>query len=362
MTDVQERYEAARAEWAGIDVSLKAAIAERDGLTDRCDACNRPFDNAEQVAEHRAALDAKIVTLQEQLADAARRGEELRAERDAKHEEEREAARLAQEQERERARIHQQYQLALASHEDAVRRNVEAQEQVAALQEAAESAAAALTAAQENEPADPILEIRSHEAVVEEVGAAVSEARVKVATLTASIAGIEASIQRTEGDLARAQEKAEEIKVTEQHVLTLDVAAKEMAAMKERLIGRIIPTLEQRASLIVAELTDGKHTEVRLTPDYEMQFISERGELRSFGNLSGGAQNIFALALRLAIAEVRAGDISFLCLDEVFESLDEDRQLNAWDAISRLIKRYEQVLLVTHVANLKERATNLILL
>jgi DNA repair exonuclease SbcCD ATPase subunit len=45
-----------------------------------------------------------------------------------------------------------------------------------------------------------------------------------------------------------------------------------------------------------------------------------------------------------------------LFLDEILESLDEDRQDLAWKVLERLTKRYQQIFVVTHVERFKDRA------
>jgi DNA repair exonuclease SbcCD ATPase subunit len=69
---------------------------------------------------------------------------------------------------------------------------------------------------------------------------------------------------------------------------------------------------------------------------------------------------VFALALRLAIADLKAGSIGVLVLDEVLDSLDAGRQEATWAALERLTNRYNQIFVITHVDSFKDRAPHTI--
>lgn len=356
--EAEEAYGQRRESWSVTDAALRAAQAERDNLTDTCAACNRPFDNAEQVAEHRLALSRSIEELSAKLASERAYGEAAKERRDDLIARRGAAALARTDNERKQAA----YDQAVAARQAAIERNEAAQAEYAALEAALVEADGNLADIDKKPAPDPTEQERTVREAVQSEQWAMHAAEAHRVGAAVSATNAQANLDRIETELNRAAQKADEIAATEHRVLTLDVAAKEMVAMKERLIGRIIPALEERASAIVADLTDGKHSELHLTPDYEIQYVTETGGLRSFANLSGGAKNVFALALRLAIAELRAGSVSFLVLDEIFASIDDERQGLAWEAIERLQKRYDQVLLITHVVALKERAANVIVL
>lgn len=150
------------------------------------------------------------------------------------------------------------------------------------------------------------------------------------------------------------------IKELETETLESAIALSQMKALKSKLIANAIPFISDSASRYISELTDGKYTELVLTDQYDIQYRNDQGELKSFANLSGGEKDVFALALRLSIAELRASNIGFLVLDEVFESLDPDRQQATWNLLESQSKIFEQVFLVTHVNSLQDRAPYLI--
>ena len=74
--------------------------------------------------------------------------------------------------------------------------------------------------------------------------------------------------------------------------------------------------------------------------------------------ISGGEEDLANLVLRLAISQMiadRSGQpFSLLVLDEVFGSLDSSRRDNVLELLHRLEDRFEQVILITHIENVRE--------
>ena len=80
--------------------------------------------------------------------------------------------------------------------------------------------------------------------------------------------------------------------------------------------------------------------------------------------LSGGEEDLLDLCLRLALSSLiteRAGHhLSFLILDEVFGSLDEGRRFNVLTLLEKLQNRFDQILLITHLEDIKDGVNNLL--
>ncbi len=151
-------------------------------------------------------------------------------------------------------------------------------------------------------------------------------------------------------------EHADRINTLERQVLVNGYVSKHMAEYKSALIANVVPSITSKASSLITEMTEGRYTEVSLTPQYDIEYRNDQGDLKSFANLSGGEKDVFALALRLAIADIKAGSVGILVLDEVLESLDTGRQEATWDALERLSNRYNQIYMITHVDAFKDRA------
>jgi exonuclease SbcC len=115
------------------------------------------------------------------------------------------------------------------------------------------------------------------------------------------------------------------------------------------------PEMSELASAFLTELTDARYDELELDDSYNLTVI-EDGVPKPV--ISGGEQDIANLCLRLAISQMiaeRAGQsFSLLILDEVFGSLDEARRQNVVQLLRGLQDRFEQVILITHIEQVRE--------
>jgi DNA repair protein SbcC/Rad50 len=115
------------------------------------------------------------------------------------------------------------------------------------------------------------------------------------------------------------------------------------------------PEVSELASGFLSDLTDGRYAELELDDQYNI-IVLEDGVPKPV--ISGGEEDLAHLVLRLAISQMiaeRAGQsFSLLILDEVFGSLDEVRRHNVVELLRRLRDRFEQVILITHIENVRE--------
>lgn len=142
------------------------------------------------------------------------------------------------------------------------------------------------------------------------------------------------------------------------HHNELDLAFTEL---RKELNERIRPELAEIASELLAELTDGRYDGLELDENYEL-VVLEHGAPRPV--ISGGEEAVANLALRLALSQMvadRAGrSFSLLILDEVFGSLDNVRRDNVLRILRSLEQRFAQILLITHVDDIREAADRVI--
>lgn len=179
----------------------------------------------------------------------------------------------------------------------------------------------------------------------------------KVAKLEGSLDLLASSIDKTREDKATAIEMAQKVGRLEKSVVEQDLAHQLMRSFKSDQITSLIPNVALRASEFVGLLTDGKYQEVVLSPSWDIQYRYEGdGELKDFAELSVGERNVFALALRLAIADQSASNVGILVLDEVLDALDQERQQNVWGVLESLLTRFQQIFVITHVADFRDRA------
>jgi len=159
-------------------------------------------------------------------------------------------------------------------------------------------------------------------------------------------------VQRREGERAARERQLAELKGRQRLHNELDRA---FSDLRGELNARMRPEIAELASGFLSDLTDGRYDELDLTEDYAVTVL-EGGVPKPV--ISGGEEDIANLVLRLAISQMiaeRAGQpLSLLVLDEIFGSLDEARRLHVVGLLRRLADRFPQVILITHIEQVRE--------
>ncbi|HVH08397.1 MAG TPA: SMC family ATPase [Gemmatimonadales bacterium] len=180
----------------------------------------------------------------------------------------------------------------------------------------------------------------------------------------AELAVVEArgALTRAEDDMREAQRRAQERAERERQIGALKARQRlhneldrAFSDLRADLNAQMRPELAELASAFLADLTDGRYAELELTEDYAITILEE-GVPKPV--ISGGEEDIANLVLRLAISQMiaeRAGQpLSLLVLDEIFGSLDEARRLHVVGLLRRLADRFPQVILITHIEQVRE--------
>src|SRR6266850_3118645 len=180
----------------------------------------------------------------------------------------------------------------------------------------------------------------------------------------AELAVVEArgELNRAEDDLAEAKRREAERAQRERQITALKARQRlhneldrAFSDLRGELNARMRPEIAELASGFLADLTDGRYDELELTEDYTLTIL-EGGVPKPV--ISGGEEDIASLVLRLAISQMiaeRAGQpLSLLVLDEIFGSLDEARRLHVVSLLRRLADRFPQVILITHIEQVRE--------
>ncbi len=158
--------------------------------------------------------------------------------------------------------------------------------------------------------------------------------------------------ERVRVDLARMQDRLGQLQREKRLHDELDRAYSDL---RTDLNFQLRPELSEIASAFLDELTDSRYTELDLDEQYNV-VVMEEGIPKPV--ISGGEEDLANLVLRLAISQMiadRAGQrFSLLILDEIFGSLDESRRANVLDLLRRLNDRFEQVILITHIEDVRE--------
>lgn len=157
---------------------------------------------------------------------------------------------------------------------------------------------------------------------------------------------------RAELELSERQKAAE---LLENDFRMHDELDRAFAEIRADLIAGMRPELAETASGLLSELTDGRYKQLEFDDDYRLLVLED--EVRK-PVLSGGEEDLCNLVLRLAISQMiaeRAGQaFSLLILDEVFGSLDENRRASVVDLLRNLNDRFEQVIVITHIGQVRE--------
>jgi len=133
-----------------------------------------------------------------------------------------------------------------------------------------------------------------------------------------------------------------------------------MSQFREHLISRIRPTLADISSKLMEEMSDGRYSMVELDEDYNLRLM-DSGSFFGIDRFSGGEKDLANLCLRLSISlSLTESDRSFIILDEVFGSQDENRKELILKAMVNLKQRFPQILLITHIEDIRDRVDALI--
>ncbi|MES2524316.1 MAG: SMC family ATPase [Gemmatimonadota bacterium] len=187
--------------------------------------------------------------------------------------------------------------------------------------------------------------------------AAVDARRAELEALSASADAARAHgelevAERSRRELARLQTRLDELELDKRMHDELDRA---FSDLRTDLNFQLRPELAEIASGFLETLTDGRYNSLEFDEDYNL-LVMEDGVPKPV--ISGGEEDLCNLVLRLAISQMiaeRAGlSFSLLILDEIFGSLDDTRRGNVVELLRRLNDRFEQVIVITHIEQVRE--------
>jgi exonuclease SbcC len=209
-------------------------------------------------------------------------------------------------------------------------------------------------------------ELQVDQAELPKLEQAVGEARAKRQAAERDRGEAEATQRATEVELAgiegrilQGQEQLARLRDLEDEARNLGKVAELLSAFRDNVVATIGPQLAAHAAELFAELTDHDYESLEVDPDnYEIR-IRDQGVSWGLARFSGSEVDLANLALRVAISEhisfMSGGSLGLLVLDEVFGPLDEARRDRMLDALERLRSRFQQILVVTHGDDIKQR-------
>jgi len=176
------------------------------------------------------------------------------------------------------------------------------------------------------------------------------------------LTNIDENIERQKQEIKDEKSRQEIKKEAEEKIESLQHLESLMNEFKMDLISRIKPQLSSRTSELFRQMTGGKYSTIELDDDYTI-WINDQGKSHPIERYSGGETDLANLCLRIAISQElsqRAGGsgTQFITLDEIFGSQDESRQESILQALKFLETQFRQILLITHIENIKESLPN----
>lgn len=164
-------------------------------------------------------------------------------------------------------------------------------------------------------------------------------------------------------ELAKLDKAAEELEEYRTNQYYAEKLVRLFGEFRKFTIARIRPRLAQLSSDLMMEMSDGRYSLIELDPDYNLRLM-DYGQYYGIDRYSGGEKDLASLCLRLAISlaltEAAGLDRSFVILDEVFGSQDEQRRDLIFQALAGLKGRFPQIMLVTHLEELKHKVETLV--
>ena len=222
---------------------------------------------------------------------------------------------------------------------------------------------------------DAEAELARRAAALEALSAAVEpldEARVRVEELTEQWQTAEArlaelgheqvrrvkDVEAAEGALRTARREQRRLRAAQLDMQVVQAAADGLAEYALGAQRRAIPRLEQEMAELLARLSGGAYTDVRLD-DRAAVTVLDAGEHRPLGRFSGGEQDLAHLCLRLALSRTfaasRGTEPGLIILDEVFGSQDLERRATLFEYLGRLEDEFEQVFVISHFDDVTAR-------
>jgi exonuclease SbcC len=177
---------------------------------------------------------------------------------------------------------------------------------------------------------------------------ALTEAQDTLSAANTDHALAERDLETAQEDLTRAQAGAESRRAALADVERTAATASALEEFRRDRLARLAPELSEVASDFVARMMDGKYTAVELDEEFTPVLTDASGAQRPVAWLSGGEESAVALALRVAIGEVLAGQRGgLLILDEVLTAQDAQRRQATMGAIRALPR---QIITINHVS------------
>lgn len=155
-------------------------------------------------------------------------------------------------------------------------------------------------------------------------------------------------------------ESKEKMSIFIKNITEFEIKWEIVTKYKNFLISHLKPKIEDLASHYFSVMTDYKYATIEITEDYTI-FI----DWKSLEMYSGWEQDLANFCFRIALSQNITllnswNHINFMVLDEVLWSQDIWRRWNILASLKKLEDKFSQIILISHMDEVKDLATNLI--
>ena len=209
---------------------------------------------------------------------------------------------------------------------------------------------------EEHEKAKAML--ASAEAELEVARKAVSERQVQMGVL---LAARERLIQEAQ----RKEELEKKAALVGRRMEVVEVTRSLVNSFMDQVLIRVKNDIARSAGEILEEVS-GKYSLLKIDDDFNIQ-VEDGGEWYPISRYSGGEIDMIAVSVRVAISEylMRFGpdgeSYSFLILDEVFGSQDQEHREKMIQMLRSLEERFPQIIAISHISDVQGQFDNTLL-
>ena len=162
------------------------------------------------------------------------------------------------------------------------------------------------------------------------------------------------SIKNLRPDYERFPTLNDEIQKLQKDIEVRERALQEIKETSKELRNKVLPLAGFIVNRILPTITDGRYSDFKITEDLKFKVHSmEAGKYKEREVFSGGTQDQFLIALRLAFTEsildsrVKA-DYYSLLMDECISSSDEVRKQGIFEVLELMKKTFRQLFIIAH--------------
>jgi exonuclease SbcC len=175
-----------------------------------------------------------------------------------------------------------------------------------------------------------------------------------IASNEAKIGEIEKTLRDTKSSYEKYPSLKKEVGVFDARIRLLERVGVELGETSRGLRERVLPHAAYVINHILPDITDGRYSDLKIGEDLQFTVHSmEAGEYKNRDVFSGGTQDQFLIALRLAFTQsildsrIQADNYCLL-MDECISSSDEPRKQGIFNVLEAMKNTFRQIFIIAH--------------